>query len=142
MKLGFATRKSFTGLIVSLLAVLGVFAAPAVSQASTSAAYPVTSFRLEYGATVLAGSITWYNRNIGIVGSLRARSSGKQAHFRAGSASCSSAATTGTVPADTTGSFDIGMNCDFPGGFTWVTVQLWDASGTYLDGVTCTRDGC
>ncbi|MCG8918647.1 hypothetical protein L6E12_22960 [Actinokineospora sp. PR83] len=136
-------RRSFTAaLIAAMLTVMGMFAAPGVGQASTSDAYPVTPFYLEYGASVLTGSITWYNRNVNITGSVKARSTGKQARFRGESASCLSPLETRTASVDTTRPFDFGMTCDFPGGFTYVHVALWDVDGSFLDGVTCTRQGC
>ena len=125
-----------------MLAVLGLFTAPAAGHASTSAAYPVTPFHLEYGASVLTGSITWYNRSVDVSGSIKARSTGKQARFRAESASCYSSLETRTASVDTTTPFGFNMPCDVPGGYTYVYVAMWDVNGTYLLGVTCTRQGC
>ncbi|OLF09679.1 hypothetical protein BLA60_17965 [Actinophytocola xinjiangensis] len=137
-------RSVVGGLIASMLAVMAIFTAPAVGQASAStpAAYPVTPYTLKYGESVLTGSITWYNRSVYISGSVKARSTGKQARFRGESAYCYSPLETRTASVNTTRPFGFSLNCDYPGGYTYVYVALWDVNGNFLLGTTCTRQGC
>jgi hypothetical protein len=132
-----------TGLIASMVMVMGVFAVPGVGQASTSTDYPVTGFHLTYGASVLTGSITWYNRAVRIPGSIRARSSDKHARFRGESANCYSPLETRYVAVDDERPFVVEMNCDYPGGFTKVLVGMFEGNtDTLLRAAVCTRQGC
>jgi hypothetical protein len=143
MKNTIRAKRSFTAvLIASMLAALGMLTTPAVGNASTSAAYPVTPFRLEYGASVLAGSITWYNRSIHASGSVKAVSTGKTAVFQGESPYCLSGVETRTASVGETRGFAVDIVCDFPGGITIAYVELWDVQGHYLRGATCTRNGC
>lgn len=136
-------KRSFASVVIaSLLAALGMLTTPAAGYASTSQAYPVSEYRLEYGASVLAGSITWYNRNVGGPGFLKAVSGAKGAHFRFVSDNCNKTAAL-TTPDRTTKTFTIGGECDFPGGFTRAYVTMFDAlTGNKLISATCTRNGC
>lgn len=65
----------------TLVAAYLIGTAPA-AYAETSA-YPVRPYRVEYGNTHVAGTITYYNRSIRIVGELKAQSSSgcRAAHF-------------------------------------------------------------
>ncbi|MEU7479795.1 hypothetical protein AB0A63_27650 [Lentzea sp. NPDC042327] len=128
-------------IIATLSAVtLMAAAAPGIGVAGTSD-YPVTPFRIEYGASVLSGSITWYNRSVSIPGELRARSSEKQGRFRGTSANCVTPLETRTAQPGENRGFNVGLNCDYPGGLTNVYVALWEGD-TYRGGVVCTRQGC
>ena len=143
MKNTISAKRSFkVTLIASLVAALGMLTTPAISSASTSQAYPVTPFRLTYGASVLAGSITWYNRSIHATGSVKAVSTGKTAVFQGESPYCLSVPETRTASVGETRGFAVDIPCDYPGGITIVYVELWDVQGNYLRGATCTRNGC
>jgi len=132
-----------TVLIASMLAAVGLLAAPAVGSASTSeSAYPVTSFRLPYGASLLAGEITWYNRSVHITGSVKAVSTGKTGFFQGESPNCLSAWETRTASVGETRGFVVDIPCDYPGGITIVYIKLYDVQGNYLRGDICTRNGC
>ncbi|MEV6825291.1 hypothetical protein [Amycolatopsis sp. NPDC051102] len=116
--------------------------APAAGYASTSAACPVTPFRMEHGASVLAGSITWYDRSIHATGFVKAVSSGKTAVFQGESPNCLSGVETRTASGGETRNFVVDLPCDFPGGITVVHVELWDTQGTPLHRAICLRNGC
>lgn len=132
-----------TALIASMLALLGMLTAPATGSASTSeAAYPVTPFRLAYGASVLAGEITWYNRSVHITGSAKAVSTGKTGWFLGESPNCLVGPETRTASVGETRGFVVDIPCDYPGGITIVYVRLYDVQGHYLHGDICTRNGC
>jgi hypothetical protein len=135
-------KRSFAVLIASTLAALGMLTTPAAGYASTSADYPVTPFRLEYGASVLAGSITWYNRSIHATGTVKAVSTGKTARFRGESPNCLSSWETRTASVGETRGFVVDIPCDSPGGITIVYVELWDVQSHYLRGAVCIRNGC
>ena len=89
--------------IASMLAALGVLTGPAAGYASTSAANPVTPFRMEYGASVLAGSITWYDRSIRATGSVKAVAAKKTAVFQGESPHCISGVKPERRPSGTPG---------------------------------------
>jgi hypothetical protein len=129
-------------LIASMLAGLGVLTGPAAGYASTSAAYPVTPFRMEYGASVLAGSITWYDRSIRATGSVKAVAAKKTAVFQGESPHCISGVETRTASVGDTRESVVDIPCDAPGGITMAYVELWDFDSSYLHRAVCTRNGC
>ncbi|WP_246037390.1 hypothetical protein [Saccharothrix texasensis] len=132
-----------TALIAAMLAVLGMLTTPAVGSASTSeAAYPVSSFRLPYGASLLAGEITWYDRSVHITGSVKAVSTGKTAWFLGESPNCLVGPETRTASVGETRGFLVDIPCNYPGGITIVYVRMYDVQGNYLRGDICTRNGC
>ncbi|WP_410611192.1 hypothetical protein [Amycolatopsis sp. lyj-109] len=137
-----AKRSFVTLLIASMLAALGVLSTPAAGYASTSEDYPVTEFRLPYGASLLAGSITWHYRDVHITGSVKAVSTGKTARFRAESPDCLTAWQTRTASVGTTRGFVVDETCNYPGGFTIVYIELWDTNGIPLRRAICTANGC
>jgi hypothetical protein len=130
-----------TAVIASMLVVAGMFATPGIGQASTAADYPVTDFRVPYGASLLTGSITWHYRDVRITGELKARSSAKQARFHGVSSNCISPLETRTAAVDEVRPYLVEMDCDYPGGFTTVYVDLYEGT-TFRAGAICTRQGC
>ncbi len=72
------------GIRLGLATFVAVAIAGVASLSGTAqAAYPQTSFRLEYGATISTGTITWYNRSAAIEGNLKAYSGCKAVTFTA-----------------------------------------------------------
>ncbi|MEV6447310.1 hypothetical protein [Amycolatopsis sp. NPDC051716] len=128
--------------IAAILAALGMLTGPAAGYASTPAAHPVTPFRMEYGAGVLEGSISWNARSIHTTGSVNAVSAKKTAVFQGESPHCISSVETRTASVGDTRKFVVDIPCDAPGGITIAYVELWDFDNSYLHRAICTRNGC
>ncbi|MGI5506610.1 hypothetical protein [Lentzea sp. CA-135723] len=130
--------------IAATLGAAAVMAAGLMPISATTAAaadYPVTEFRVPYGASVITGSVTWHNRDVVITGELRARSSTKQARFRGLAEHCDTGIDTRTAQAGENRPFRVPFDCNYPGGFTYVVVALWDGAD-HRGTAVCTRQGC
>jgi hypothetical protein len=138
------TKRNIRGMLLALLVSLGLLVAPGASQAAVEpTAYPIVPFTLAYGNSVLTGTLTWYNRSIGVAGSITARSTAKQGWFWGTSAdgSCNPEPQTRTTPLGTTRPFNFTMNCDVVGGFEGFYVVLRDEFYVLVRNY-CTRLGC
>jgi hypothetical protein len=126
-------------------AILGAVMAVAPVATSQAMAYPVTGFRVAWGASFTAGSITWYNRNVNIRGSVKAVTGNKSVMFVGigftDEETCFPDPQTRSTREGTTRSFNFDMNCEIPGGFDEFYVTLSDDFG-YLLTQLCTREGC
>jgi hypothetical protein len=125
--------------------VLGLTGALGLSPANATTTSPNTDtatsdFHLEYGASVLDGTITWFNRSLHIGGSVKAVSGSKQGEFLGynGNLTCIFDETR-TTAAGTTRGFGFDESCDLPGGFSEVDVYLNDGSGNILRSQFITR---
>jgi hypothetical protein len=131
--------------VLVVLGIIGGLGSPQ-ADATTTAPDAVTAtsdFRLEFGATVLDGTITWFNRSLHIDGSIKAVSGSKQGKFLGvnGNSTCRFDETR-TTPDGTTRPFGFDEHCDMPGGFFEVFIDLNDDSGHVLGSQFCTRSGC
>ncbi|MEU9236026.1 hypothetical protein [Streptomyces subrutilus] len=104
--------------------------APAAS--AQTAAYPTTAFDVTYGASYVRGTLTWYNRSVGVDGTLRAVGC-RRAWFGAYGASGNQlgARSTGTK-CDTTYPVKTVIPADAPGGAAYVIVCVDDANANPL----------
>lgn len=70
--LGDSMRTSMSGCLAALTLAAGAVLAPGTATAhATAAAYPTSTFNIEFGATWTKGTVTWYNRSVGVVGKHR-----------------------------------------------------------------------
>jgi serine/threonine protein kinase len=108
-------------------------AGPTAAGPSTASAADTSSFHLAYGASVLDGTITWYNRSLRISGSVKAVSGSKQArfHIHNGNFTCNIRETR-TAADGTTKGFGFDETCNQRGGFSEVDVFLLDSNGNPL----------
>jgi len=115
---------------VAAAAVLVLAGAPAAS--ASTAAYPTTLFSLAGGNSNFSGEITWYNRSVGIWGSLNA----------VGCRRVYGISWAGTTPLDersssthcnTSPTLTIPLEANVPGGASHVYISLTDETGRVLD---------
>ncbi|WP_406131585.1 hypothetical protein [Streptomyces sp. NBC_00989] len=104
----------------------------APAAGAQTAAYPTTTFDVTYGASYARGTLTWYNRSVGVDGTLRAvgcrrawigtyTASASELDARSTSTQCDA-----TYPIVTT------VPADVPGGAGIVVVCVADANANPL----------
>ncbi|WP_407838629.1 hypothetical protein ACE1OC_23305 [Streptomyces sp. DSM 116496] len=114
----------------AVLTAGALLGAPAASAQTT--AYPTTPFDVTYGASYVRGTLTWYNRSVGVEGTLRAVGC-RRAWFGAYSASHSQLDVKSTsTKCDVTYPIKTLLNADVPGGAAYVIVCLDDANANPL----------
>jgi len=137
--------RRFRRSVVLVLVVLGLAGALGSSPANATTTAPdaitaTSDFHLEYGASILDGTITWFNRSLHIGGSVKAVSGSKQGEFIGynGNVSCIFDETR-TTAAGTTRGFGFDETCDLRGGFSEVDIYLNDGAGNILRSQFITR---
>jgi hypothetical protein len=132
------TRK--VGAVVAAVAsVTGmVFATPP----ATAAAYPTSTFSIQVGASYYTGTVTWYNRAVGVTGAFKAvgcrrvyadariASNGRRLDIQSSSTWC-----------DESGPAPLPLDADVAGGATKVNVWMTTENPKHgLEHFTCYRD--
>lgn len=103
------------------------------------AAYPTTPVDVTYGASYIRGTLTWYNRSVGFVGTLRAVGC-RRAWFGAYDASGNQLGAKSTsTKCDVTYPINTGIPADVPGGAAYVIVCMDDANAQPLKCVKYNR---
>ncbi|GHI90446.1 hypothetical protein ACWGF3_17710 [Streptomyces xanthophaeus] len=111
--------------------------APAAS--AQTAAYPTTPFDVTYGASYARGTLTWYNRSVGVDGTLRAVGC-RRAWFGAYGASGNELGAKSTsTKCDVTYPLQTVIPADVPGGAVYVIVCIDDANANPLKCVRYNR---
>jgi hypothetical protein len=127
---------------IVIAAALALAAVGATGQGA-HAAYPTTSYYVSYGNSVLKGKLTWYNRSVGISGSLSVASGCKYAFYWGWAGNYD---TGGRAPVFDVcgGSLPFTSKMDgFPaGGASRVRVRLMDTNLGSVGSDICTRNGC
>ncbi|MFD9305400.1 hypothetical protein ACFWCB_22550 [Streptomyces sp. NPDC060048] len=128
-------KAHFAAALGSVVLTAGmVLGAPAAG--AQTAAYPTTAVNVTFGASYLRGTLTWYNRSVGVNGTLRAVGC-HSAWFGAYGASGNELGTWSTgTECDVTYPFNIGIPADAPGGAAYVKVCIDDANA---NSSKCTR---
>jgi hypothetical protein len=113
------------------VALLLIGAISTIGAQPASAAPQVTPFYYTYGATILQGKMTWYNRTTAISGSLKARSDCRYGRFNAmtNSDQLVDAYTTPTVCPPNTTSYGGSVTVNRPGGPAYIAVWLYVYGG-------------
>ncbi|MFF0203216.1 hypothetical protein [Streptomyces sp. NPDC005017] len=118
----------------AVLTAATVLGAPAAG--AQTAAYPTTPITgVSYGASYISGTLTWYNRSVGVDGALRAvgcrrawvgayDASGIRLGAKSTSTKCDVTYSLNEFPA---------VPADVPGGAAYVVVCLDDATASPLD---------
>ncbi|MET7996370.1 hypothetical protein ABZU76_36325 [Amycolatopsis sp. NPDC005232] len=125
--------------VAAAAAALTLVAAPTVAAAAPAgaAAYPTSYFLVKDGTGgYFSGRVTWYNRSVGIVGSLN--SSGcERALARSLVDTKQLDAKSTSLRCNTVTSFNVSLSADVPGGANRVYVDLTDEYGAVLDFQNC-----
>jgi hypothetical protein len=113
--------------LVSLTFALASILATAPAAQAAAVAYPSKSFRIEYGNTYTAGTVTFYNRAVRIAGEQKSVSSSGcrwtiAEAFRGSVGGLGASQSQSTCGRSEKYSFDISTNVE--GGAEWVEVGL------------------
>lgn len=130
--------KKISAAIAAVAAASGLVLAGAPAATAAPAEYPTSSFSVGSGASYFSGTITWYNRSVGVAGTFKAVgcrrvyasawAGGSELDERSSSTHCNST-TFETIP----------LAANVPGGAAWVDIIMTDQNGAYLDGETYWR---
>ncbi|MEV6443062.1 hypothetical protein [Amycolatopsis sp. NPDC051716] len=127
--------------VAAAAAALTFAAAPTVAGAAPAGAadYPVSYFLVKDGTGgYFSGRVTWYNRSVGIVGSLN--SSGCERALARSIVNLKELdARSTSLRCNTVTSVSFSLSADVPGGADRVYVDLTDEYGRILDFMNCYR---
>lgn len=129
-------RKSKYGCLAALTLTVAAGLAPSAATANAAAlANPTSPFRIEYGATWTAGTVTWNNRSVRVVGKNKSVSAASNATCRATyvyTLKGNKDVLTGRVgrpdACGNTKSYDFTVPADVRGGAAYVRVCLDDGN--------------
>ncbi|OEJ30226.1 hypothetical protein [Streptomyces subrutilus] len=111
----------------------------APAAGAQTAAYPTTAVDVTYGASYVRGTLTWYNRSVGVEGTLRAVGC-RRAWFGAYGASGNELGARSTsTKCDVRYPLETGIPADVPGGAAYVIVCVDDANANSLKCVRYNR---
>ncbi|QQQ79975.1 hypothetical protein IOD16_17215 [Saccharothrix sp. 6-C] len=132
-----STAKSRTRKVAAVAAAVAVVAGVVTAAApATAADYPTSSFAISYGASYYNGTVTWYDRSVGVTGTLKAVGCLRaNAAVWAGGTRLDPERT--SLWCDRTGTTGLSLEANVAGGADRVDIWLADSSGDPLAGVTC-----
>ncbi|UUV29862.1 hypothetical protein NQK81_34625 [Amycolatopsis roodepoortensis] len=127
------------GAAVAAVASAGgmVFAAPPAT--ASVAAYPTSTFRIEVGASYYKGTVTWYNRSVGVNGAFKA-SGCRRVYAEARAGSTWLGWQSSSTWCDESGPAPLTVSADIDGGAN--KVYVWMTTENYHEGLeyfTCFR---
>jgi hypothetical protein len=125
--------------VVAVASVAGMALAVAPATA-TVAAYPISTFSIEVGASYYKGTVTWYNRSVGVTGAFKAVGC-RRVYAEALSYNTWLDWQSSSTWCDVSGPASLPLSADVAGGAT--TVDVWMTSGNPDEGLeyfTCFRD--
>jgi hypothetical protein len=126
-------------IVAAAAAVLAPVAAPtgAAAAPASAAAYPTVNFLLKDGAGgYFAGTVTWYNRSVGVVGTFNADGCERVlARSIAGITGLDTRST--SLHCNTQTSENIPLSADVPGGADRVYIDIRDEYGTVINFTNC-----
>ncbi|MFI9818644.1 hypothetical protein [Saccharothrix variisporea] len=123
---------------VVVAAVASVAGALFTTAPATAAGYPTSTFKISYGASYYNGTVTWYNRSVGVTGTFRATGC-RRVYARAFAGSTSVGFVSSSTWCDTTAPAPLSPPADVVGGADNAWIYMTDANGNYLNGQTCYR---
>jgi len=132
-----STAKSRTRKVAAVAGAVAMVAGVASSTAqATTADYPTSSFAISSGASYYNGTVTWYNRSVGVTGTLKAVGCLRaNAAVWVGDTRLDPERT--SLWCDRTGTTALSLEANVAGGADRVDIWLADSSGDRLSGVTC-----
>ncbi|MEJ2858577.1 MULTISPECIES: hypothetical protein [unclassified Saccharothrix] len=130
-------RRKVGAVVAAVASVAGMVFAASPATAGV-AAYPTSEFKVPYGASFYNGTVTWYNRSVGVTGTFRATGC-RRIYARAFKGGTSLGFRSSSTWCDTTAPATLTPPADVVGGADNAWVYMTDAAGTYLHGQTCYR---
>ncbi|WP_199442845.1 hypothetical protein [Umezawaea beigongshangensis] len=136
------TTKSRTrtiGAAVAAMASVAGTVLAAAPAAATVAAYPTSTFSIEVGASYYRGTVTWYNRSVGVDGAFKATGY-RRIYAQAWASTTWLGWQSSSTWYNTSGPAALPLTADVEGGAT--EVDVWMTSGDAYDGLeffTCYR---
>ncbi|MBB5804322.1 hypothetical protein F4560_004090 [Saccharothrix ecbatanensis] len=141
LKHGTATKsrtRKFGAAVAAVASVAGMVFAAAPATA-TAAAYPTSTFSIEVGASYYKGTVTWYNRSVGVTGAFKAVGC-RRVYAQAWAGATWLSWASSSTWCDRADHAPLSLLADVPGGAT--EVDVWMTSGNAYDGLeyfTCYR---
>lgn|SRR5688500_17484066 len=123
----------------AVAAVVSVAGMVSAATPATAAGYPTSTFSIEVGASYYKGTVTWYNRAVGVDGAFKAVGE-RRIYAQAWAASTWLDWNSSSTWVDRSGPASLPLVADVAGGAT--RVQVWMTSGDPYDGLeyfTCYR---
>lgn len=125
-------RSAYVLAAAASLAMAAVVTTPAVAATPAPSATQATAVHLEYGASYISGTLTFFNRSVGFTGSLRAVGC-RRAWFSAYDTSGTSlGARSSSTHCDTTVAIPVTLPADVVGGAAYVTICMDDQNANPL----------
>ncbi|MFD1151583.1 hypothetical protein [Saccharothrix hoggarensis] len=113
--------------------------APATAAAAPAAAYPTSTFSIEVGASYYKGTVTWYNRSVGVTGAFKAVGC-RRVYGEAWSGDTYLDTVSSSTWCDRAGQAPFSIAADVVGGAN--ELYIWMTTGDpdyFLEGVVCYR---
>lgn len=105
-----------------------------------NAAYPTSTFPIVYGASYYKGTVTWYNRSVGVTGAFKAVGC-RRVYAQAWAGSTWQDWQSSSTWCDRSGEATLSVNADVAGGAT--RANVWMTTGDPYEGLqyfTCYRN--
>ncbi len=131
------TRK--VGVAVAAVASVAGMVLAAAPATATTTAYPTSTFSIEVGASYYKGTVTWYNRSVGVDGAFKAVGE-RRIYAQAWSGRTWLDWNSSSTWTDRSGPASLPLDADVEGGST--RVNVWMTSADPYDGLeyfTCYR---
>lgn len=134
-------RRKVGAVVAAAAAVAGMIsaAAPVAAAAPAAAtAYPTSTFKIPYGASYYNGTVTWYNRSVGVDGAFKA-SNCRRIYGRAWAGDTSLDFKSSSLWCNKAGPASLPLDANVVGGSDVTWVYMTNEFGDYLHGQTCFR---
>ncbi|MET8850191.1 hypothetical protein [Amycolatopsis sp. NPDC004625] len=119
-------------------AVVAAAAGMVFAAAPAQAAYPTSTFDITYGASYYRGTVTWYNRSVGVVGTFKATGC-RRVYASAWAGSTRLDYQSSSTHCDSTAAAPFSLSADVSGGAGEVDLWMTDGTGQALKSAICYR---
>jgi hypothetical protein len=129
------TTKSRTrklGAVVAAVASVAGMVFAAAPATATVAAYPTSTFPIEFGASYYKGTVTWYNRSVGVTGAFKATGC-RRVYAEAYAGSTWLDWQSSSTWCDRAGTAPLPLSADVAGGAS--KVNVWMTTGDPAEGL-------
>jgi len=116
----------------AIAAAAGLVLAGAPAATAAPASYPTQHFGVGFDLSDYSGTLTWYNRSVGLVGTFKAVGC-RRVYAAAWAGSTRLDYRSSSTHCDSTAPAPITLNADKPGGAGMVDIWMTDAYGNILD---------
>lgn len=126
------------GAAIAAVAGVAFAATPATAAPATATAYPTSTFEIPYGASYYNGTVTWFNRSVGVDGNFKAVGC-HRVYGQAWAGNTELDYQSSSTHCDYANVQPIPLDANVAGGATEVYVWMTDAKGIFQFGNICYR---